>query len=102
MGTYKCFDNFLKTEYKTVYNFGENCMKGATLFTEYGYGRVHDHRRNLYVVQLYSFINPDEASQSTIASFTGDSSSSSSATEGYKFHVDDFSKLVDNVQCFDI
>lgn len=59
MGNYKCFDNFLDQIYKAHYNLLENCLTSTTLFTEYGYGRVHDKSLNLYVVQMYSFQKKD-------------------------------------------
>lgn len=59
MGNYKCYDNFLDIIYKPYYDLNDNCLTSSTLFTEYGYGRLHDRSMNLYVVQIYSFTDPE-------------------------------------------
>ena len=60
MGNFKCYDNFLKIDYKSYYNLKESCITSSTLFTEYGYGRIQDKNQNLYVVQIYSFLEPSD------------------------------------------
>lgn len=63
MGNFKCYDNFLNMDYKKFYNLKENCITSSTLFTEYGYGRIQDKNQNLYVVQVYSFLEPNESQE---------------------------------------
>jgi hypothetical protein len=60
MGNYRCYDNFLNTQYKNYYNLAENCLSSSALFTEYGYGRIQDSNENLFVVQLYSFLGEED------------------------------------------